>query len=45
MVHVVRILPLAMLLIASTIVVWRGFDDRSPKARARKQPRRWRFWR
>jgi hypothetical protein len=45
MVHVVRILPLAMLLVAATIVVWRGFDDRPSKTKARKQSRNWRFWR
>ena len=38
MVHVVRILPLAMLLVTAAVVVWRGFDDRSArsKSKARK---------
>jgi hypothetical protein len=35
MVHVVRILPLAMLLVTAAIVVWRGFDDRSAKTKSK----------
>ena len=35
MVHVVRILPLALLLVTAAIVVWRGLDDRSAKTKAK----------
>jgi hypothetical protein len=35
MVHVVRILPLAMLLVTAAIVVWRGLEDRSAKSKTK----------
>jgi hypothetical protein len=36
-----------MLLVTATVVVWRGFDDNSSKAKskARKQAGGWKFWR
>jgi hypothetical protein len=49
MVHVIRILPLAMLLVTASVVVWRGLDDTAGKAKSKlrkpAESRGWKFWR